>query len=270
MTSDSIAPDLVERLEFAEAEAYVDMFRVAPPELGLRVERVGGAVCLLAPSLPIILFNRVVGPGLREPAADATVAEIAGLYQAAGISRWGVQLSPFAQPPALSGWLAARGLPRRDNWAKVYRAAAPPPRVATDLTVTSVGRDGAQAWAGVAVEGFEMPPFLGGWLAASVGEPGWRHYLAWDGETPAAAAALYIWDNVGWLGIEATRPAYRRRGAQGALIARSIADAVDLGCRWLVAETDEDTAERPNPSYHNMLRAGFSLAYLRPNYIAGA
>jgi len=40
-----------------------------------------------------------------------------------------------------------------------------------------------------------------------------------------------------------------------------------LGCKWFVTETGEETADEPNPSYHNMLRSGFELAYLRPNYV---
>ncbi|MFN8484749.1 MAG: hypothetical protein U0768_17065 [Anaerolineae bacterium] len=270
MSHELSAAALAEMVEFGEAAAYADMFRVAPPELGLRVERIGGAVCLFAPSIPIVLFNRVVGLGLRAPATEAAADEIVEAYRAAGIARWAVQVSPAAEPAALPNWLAGRGLPQRDNWAKVYRGTAPPPHAATSLTAEVVERDRAHEWASVALEGFGMPPFLGGWLAASVGEPGWRHYLASDDETPAAAAALYIRDDVGWLGIEATLPTYRRRGAQGALMARSIEDAIEMGCRWIITETGEDTAEHPNPSYHNMRRTGFALAYLRPNYIAGA
>ena len=83
-----------------------------------------------------------------------------------------------------------------------------------------------------------------------------------------AGGALFVKGDVGWLGIASTLPAYRPRGAQGALMARRIRDGADLGCRWLVTETGEDTPHHPNPSYHNMLRTGFSLAYRRPNYIA--
>ncbi|MDP8923063.1 MAG: hypothetical protein M3O34_09340 [Chloroflexota bacterium] len=69
------------------------------------------------------------------------------------------------------------------------------------------------------------------------------------------------------LSFGATLEAYRRRGAQGAIVARRIRDGADLGCRWLVTEAVEDTPDHPNPSYHNMLRTGFRLAYQRPNYV---
>lgn len=50
-------------------------------------------------------------------------------------------------------------------------------------------------------------------------------------------------------------------------MSKRIKDAVELGCRWLVTETGEDLPEHPNPSFHNMLRTGFELAYQRPNFI---
>jgi hypothetical protein len=34
-----------------------------------------------------------------------------------------------------------------------------------------------------------------------------------------------------------------------------------------VTETGEDLPEKPNPSFRNMMRAGFKLAYQRRNYM---
>jgi hypothetical protein len=82
-----------------------------------------------------------------------------------------------------------------------------------------------------------------------------------------ATGALYLRAGIGYLSLGATLPSHRRRGAQGAIMARRIADATALGCRWLVTETFEDSPQHPNPSYHNMLRTGFVPAYRRPNYV---
>jgi hypothetical protein len=112
-----------------------------------------------------------------------------------------------------------------------------------------------------------MPPALKPWLAALVGRPGWQHYLAWDGDTPVATAAIYMHTMVGWLGIAATLPQYRGSGAQGALMAARLRHGTGMGCEWFVSETGEDSPSHPNPSYHNMMRAGFSLAYHRPNFM---
>ena len=70
-----------------------------------------------------------------------------------------------------------------------------------------------------------------------------------------------------FLGMGSTLPEHRRKGAQGALMARRIRDAAKLGCEWVCTETGEDTPQRPNPSYHNMIRTGFEFAYLRPTWV---
>jgi hypothetical protein len=69
------------------------------------------------------------------------------------------------------------------------------------------------------------------------------------------------------LGNMGTLKNYRGRGAQGALFARCIQDGRVLGVKWFITETGEDSPEDPNPSYHNMVRNGFQLAYLRRNYV---
>ena len=78
---------------------------------------------------------------------------------------------------------------------------------------------------------------------------------------------MFVNGEVGWLGFASTLKKYRKRGGQSALFARRIQDGLALGCKWFVTETGEDTPEDPNPSYHNMLRSGFKLAYLRRNYV---
>jgi hypothetical protein len=268
MTAELPSQRLAELVEFGEADAYEDLFRHAPPDLGLSVVRSDGAVLFIAPLLPIVLFNRVIGLGLRQPATEAALDEILARHRAAGSTTFAVQLSPSAAPSDLPAWLHARGLALRDIWAKVYRAATPDIAIQTDLRIERIGRTHAAAFTEISCTAFGMPVMMQPWLAAGVGQPGWAHYLAFDGETPVAGAALFVKGDMGWLGIDGTLPAHRRRGAQGALMAQRIRDAAELGCRWVVTETGEDTPEHPNPSYHNMLRTGFVLAYYRPNYIA--
>jgi hypothetical protein len=130
-----------------------------------------------------------------------------------------------------------------------------------------LGREAAEEFGRVACGGFGVPEFMHAGFSSTVGHPGWRHYLAYDGDTPVATGALYVRNGIGWLGMGSTLAPYRRRGAQGAIMAERIRDGAEMGCRWLVTETGEDRAERPNPSYRNMIRTGFILGYQRPNYI---
>jgi hypothetical protein len=268
MTPMTPTPDgaaLARLLETTEAAAYADLLQAAPADWRAGVADTAAGCLLVAPALDLLLFNRLIACGVRTVATAGAVHEAVARLRAAGVRNFGVQLCPAAQPAAVRDWLTAEGLKTRDRWAKVYRDAAPAAAVRTSLRVARAAPAQAPLVAEVTTAGFGMPPVLQPWIASMVGRAGWQHYLAWDGSDPVAAAALFVRDGAGWLGMASTLPAARRRGAQGALMAQRIEDGRTLGCQWLVTETAEDTPERPNPSYRNMLRAGFTLAYLRDN-----
>lgn len=269
-----MSPDEIARMvEFTEGDAYESIYLAAPPDvaeqLQLQSARFGSARARLMGSFDATLFNAVVGLGLGEPATEQMLDDIIALYKPYSV-RFMVQVSPLAQPPELISWLQARGFKYRDDWVKMYRGVEPPPIVSTDLETRAVSTDQAEAFADTVVKGFGLPTDAGAlvaWIAAGVGRPGWTHYLAYDGQTPVATGGLYVRGRVGWCGYGSTLPPCRRRGAQGAMFARRIADAGEMGCQWLVTETDAETPERPSPSYRNMVRSGFKLAYNRPNYV---
>jgi hypothetical protein len=51
-------------------------------------------------------------------------------------------------------------------------------------------------------------------------------------------------------------------------MAARIAEARAAGAAVVVTETGETIEGRPANSYHNILRAGFEPAYVRPNYVS--
>jgi hypothetical protein len=208
----------------------------------------------------------VLGLGLGEPIAEATLDAIDRIYRGASI-RYMLPISPAVLDPTLHARLEARGLKRMDTWSQLIRGAEQPPEISTDLRIERVGPEHARVLVEIVSTCFEMPTEYAFFFSGLVGRPGWHHYLAFDGEAPVATGALYVRGLVGYLTFGATLESHRRRGAQGAIMARRIADGAACGCRWLVTEALEDIPEHPNPSYHNMLRTGFRLAYQRPNYV---
>ena len=76
-----------------------------------------------------------------------------------------------------------------------------------------------------------------------------RVFVAWAGEEPAAAGLLYLHDGYAWVGAGGTRPTFRRRGGQGAVLAARIDWAREHGARTIVTETGEQIADRPSSSY---------------------
>jgi hypothetical protein len=263
--------EIARDIERVEASAWAQLYQAGPAEvrqrLGIRVERIGGATVLVFGSLNVPLVNHVVNLGMEEPATEEILDQISSVYRDAGV-RFLIWLSAVAQPASLPGRLEARGMKRTESSLKLYRGVEPPPDIPTDLRVDHIGPESAQAFGEVLCAGYGLPPELAPWGGASVGLDGWRHYLAYDGKLPVATAALFVENGVGWLGMAATLPTHRRRGGQGALMARRIRDAAEMGCRLITTDTGEDSPEQPNPSYHNMLRTGFKLLYARSSYVS--
>ena len=81
-----------------------------------------------------------------------------------------------------------------------------------------------------------------------------------------AGAALRVSGGVGWLGIGATRPEHRGRGAQSALLAARIAAGLARGVEGFTTETGRPLPGEAGPSFANIKRAGFRIAYDRPNW----
>ena len=66
--------------------------------------------------------------------------------------------------------------------------------------------------------------------------------------------------------LGATAPKFRGRGSQGAVLARRIECALDLGCQEMVTCTGIAVPGDPQHSYSNIKRAGFRETYIRDNY----
>jgi GNAT superfamily N-acetyltransferase len=259
-------------LELVEADGYAEMFRAAPDSVrrahGVDVCEVAGATCILLGAVPgQLMLNRVNGLGLRGRVGDAHLDEIDAFFRAGG-TRYAIGVSPLA-PPDLAPRLAERGFQTGYAWMK-FRRGVEPPEVETRLRVEQVGPDRAGAFGTIVARGFDLPDFAGEWFAAVAERPQFRLFLAYDGDEPAGAGALFVGDGVGWLGAAATLPEHRRKGAQGAILAARIRVARELGLRALATETGERTADRPSGSYRNILRLGFEEQYLRPNYVSPA
>ncbi len=266
-----LTDDTMRNLDLAEAAAWGDMYRYAPQDVaaatGVGIEEYGSGVAGRISGVDVLAFNRVVALGLVEPASEQDVDRIIDFYRHAGVPRFFVQLHPGAQPAELPQWLEARGLTHHNNWVKLHRGKEPGGDPQTDLEVRQIDEDAAATFAEIVKASFEWPDPVEPLVACLVGRPNWLHYIAYDGDAPAATAALFVHGEYGWLDFAATLPDYRGRGAQNALIARRIQDATAGGVKHLMVETAEGKPDKPSPSYRNIVRFGFKTAYVRPNFL---
>jgi GNAT superfamily N-acetyltransferase len=251
-----------------EARASRDLYAAAPPGMRTRSVAIGGATALIAPTLPVSYFNRVIGLGNESPATADAIDRIITAYSEVDVKAYWIHLVPSARPSSLPALLSQRGFvqPPRRSWAKFLRGAEAPPLPRTDLRLREARPVDADAVAAVLCAAFGMPPVVGPWFGGLIGRPGWRVWVAEQGGRVVATGSLYVYRETGWLGAGATLADHRGHGAQTALLATRMAAAAEAGCRILATETGEPVKAEPNPSLSNIRRAGFVQICSRLNY----
>jgi GNAT superfamily N-acetyltransferase len=258
--------------EILEMEGWADLHRSAPPQLaaaeGIHPPHwVGGALAAVYRGADVLALNRVIGLGTRQAPRGEVVDSLLALYRGAGVRRFFVQVAPAGRHDELTRRLERRGFRLHNRWAKLVRGGGDVPAAETDLAIERLPAEKAGLFGELFAPEVGWPPAASRWLARTVGRPDWRHYAAFDGDRVAAAAALFLTGSGAWLSFAATHPDYRRRGAQAALLAHRIREASRAGASTLVVETAEDRPDQPCVSFRNCLRAGFRVAYLRPNWL---
>jgi hypothetical protein len=259
-------------LERVERDAYADMYRAAPEavrsSLGLEFTPLADGMLLLCRGIDHIQFNRLAGFGLGRSVSVADLDLAVRTFEQANRRNWIVPVPPFASD--LRNLCVERGLrPHSRSWARFQRDTSVV-EAPTRLAVRLAKPDQAEAFGATAAQAFGLPAIAATWLAALVGRPGWYCYLGSDGTAPAATGALYVDGEFGWLGIGATLAEHRRSGGQSAILAARIAKAAKLGCTHLTTETGVPHPGEKGPSFANIQRAGFSIAYVRENFTTAA
>lgn len=259
-------------LETAEVAGYASWWAAAPRQLasdfGIHSTEIGGAICCAVRAMSgSRLVNHVIGLGREAPPTGEELDSIAAFYKGIGV-QYAVAVPDSAEGNGLGSVLLERGFVEDYAWAKFRRSVEPADPVETEFRVEEIGSEHAETFGEIVTCGFDVPGALASWFAAVVGQEGWRFYIAFADSIPAATGALFVERGQGWLSFAATRPEFRRRGAQSALLERRIADARSAGCTSLVTETGEIVDGKPSNSYRNILRAGFEVAYRRRNLLS--
>jgi GNAT superfamily N-acetyltransferase len=229
--------------------------------------KLGGLTVLrsdAAPESPML--NRILGLGVDEPATEAQLDE--ALAAMGDDVACYVTVAPGARPPAIPQWLAARGLVPGWGWMTFRRGPEPVAGPQTTLAIAPVGAAEADAFGRIVAAGFGLPSEAAAWIAGAH-RLGWECRLALDGDEPVAAAAAFLADGAAYLGLAATLPDHRGKGAQAALLAARIEHARGAGCDVVVTETGERREGFPSGSYRNILRAGFRETEVRANWLRG-
>lgn len=257
--------------ELIESAAWTDFYRSALPEIirkyGVKIFPVGGVSGTIASKIDILVFNRVVGLGIKEPIDERIIDIILNKIDANQVKRFFIQIHPEVYSDQLKRLLVLHDFYHYNNWVRLVRDNSPAEKGKTSLVIRKISKSDGNYFGKIVVEAFNWPSELAEWVAALVGRKNWYHYLALEKEIPVATAAFYHSGEYAWFDFAATHPDFRGKGAQSALLARRIEDCRELGVIKIIVETAEQTPENEAPSYRNVLKAGFKEAYKRPNYI---
>ncbi len=258
-------------LERIEIDAWRDYCAAAPPAfaeaVGLETFELDGPLLAMCKRIDHYQFNRLMGGGLAGDAEGRSLETAAARFRDAGLKNGYLQIAPGGQAQALEAKARALGLKPLDRvWVKFSRGDMSAPTPATSLEIAEARPAEAMDFARAVTAGFGMPETLAPWLAAIVGRKGWHAYVVRDNGKAVGGAAMFLADGRAWLGIGAVQAAARRRGGQNALLARRIADGLARGARWFATETGKPLPGEPHPSFSNIQRAGFSIAYERANW----
>lgn len=258
-----------ERIERAALE---DLHRAATPalrqRLGLAGLQQGSAFVSSAAALPptAIVINRAIGLGLGQAADDAALDGLIAAYRQAGVSRYFIHHHPDARPGDLARRLEDKGLAPARAWQKFSRGRERVPDRPSDLKIAEIGPEHGADFGAIVSAAFDLGEAAAPWLACLPGRPGWHIFMSFEDGAPAGAGAMFVHDGQAWLDYGATRPEFRRRGSQGAVLAARLRQAIDLGCRQIHTCTGVAAAGDPQHSYGNILRMGFQKAYVRANF----
>ena len=253
-------------LERSEADGFLGLVNSSSPEQRQRFDveavRIGGVAVLSMPGPDASFWCQAVG-FTEAPSADL-IGEIVDHYRARSVAGARFVLPPYAET---AGW---DEIARKFGLVAVGRglklAAQLPldvPAEASGLRTARVEPGDAEHWATVMWDIFDMADEANiALVAATLHRPEFEAYACWDGDEIVATGLVRLHPEAAHLFSGATRPAYRGRGAQSALIAARVEAAQRAGCPLVIAETG--VAEYGyNASARNLIRAGFTSQYER-------
>ena len=274
MSSSADITELVRRLEANEIAAWRSMYHASPPAIATRLGCSyivqGGALLVWNRAAPVVLFNRIMGLGVFEPATDALIDGLLARARAEK-SRGEVQVVPTAQPADLAARLAARGLKPAAPWQVHYRAIdgrLPSEDAPAGYRIELVTPVSAAAWGDALLAAWDFPAVAAAGslilMLPITEDPGFTCFAAVheESEEVVGGGALYVASGVGGLYGDGVRLEHRKHHLHEALIAVRLAEARRQGCDLAASQTLE-----ANAAQHNLALTGFEVAYTRLNYL---
>jgi len=208
-------------------------------------------------------LNRAVGLSLSGPVTRTDLESTEQFYAGCGAPPR-VDLCPMADPSLLH-LLNLGGYRLEQFYSVLVRALAEdvvPVPLPTEVRISQADPTEAELWITTVAQGFgdqEIPAQETlDLLAPNFHSANGTCFFAWLDGQPAGGGAIYIHEEVAEVGSTSTRPAFRRRGVQTALLQAQLVAAREQRCDLALTVTAPGS-----DSQRNMERSGFRLAYTK-------
>ncbi len=261
---------LARRLEMAQAwrgVRYARAHQELHPALPVQVEALaGGYLIYTGDGMPL---NRAIGLGVHGPVSAADLDLVEQFYRRRNLPPR-IDVCPLADG-ALLELLALRGFGLEKFYSVLFYPLSEPGAPASapvGIRIGQAGPEDAELWLKTVAQGFEetdiptqatldilAPNFYTSHAAC---------FFAWIDDQPAGGGGMYVHEGVAEFGGASTRPKFRRRGVQTALLHARLTAARAQGCDLAMALTSPGSA-----SQRNIERVGFRLAYTKVTAVQG-
>lgn len=266
MNSPVPTPDLIRTIEASEIEYMTDRMtaiqgRLGNPE-GIEIRPFGNAFCYYSKTMPWPSFNTV--KGLRSEDIDS-IEPILDFYRTRE-RKPQFEIVPSAVDSAFLRRLAENGCYPSGTHTSLWMAPGTiAPEPSDRIRIEELREDQFELYARIHCRGTGLSddgiPHVAANNRVLYGRPGWKFYVAFLDEEPAAAGVLRIRDGIASLTFAATLPEYRNMGLQRRLLLRRLEEAGRQSCSLAVGQCAFLSA-----SHRNMERVGMKIGYVRTSW----
>lgn len=256
---------LVQEIERAEIDYMTDRMlaiqqREGNPE-GIKLQRFGHAVCYYSKTMPWPSFNTVKGI----TSADLEYIEpILEFYRERG-RKPQLEIIPEQANERLIRHLSELGLYPAGHHCSLIAEPRHILNPAEQVRLEEVKEGQMELYATIHCRGAGLSddgiPYVTRNNEVLLHRPGWKFYIAYVDDRPAAAAVMYIKDSKASLTFAATLPEFRQQGLHRLLLIRRITEAYATNCGLVVGQ-----CTYLSQSHRNMEHVGMKLGYVRASW----
>jgi GNAT superfamily N-acetyltransferase len=249
-------------LDYMQDRMLAIQNRVGNPK-GIEMVRFGNALCLYSRTMPWGAFNTVKGITNNELEYIRPIIEF---YRERN-RKLQFEIVPSRVDAALLKMLSDQGFYQSDfHTSTMMEPQLFEDRLPDSIRIQELNEDEFETYALIHCRGTGLPDDGIAPVAANnkvlYRRPGWKHFIAYVHDKPAAVAVMYIKDRMASLTFAATLPDFRGIGLHQFLLKRRIEEAKQNNCRLVVGQCNF-----LSQSHRNMERVGMKIGYLRTTWI---